>query len=105
MRADRYAIGSLFRQALETLLQSTNLGHVLKSISSLEMFALISPVVCRRMVDEGAVPVLFKLLTTCNRSAPHQKIVGHVGQKGCEPPAFRPGTGEPVETSDAATEG
>lgn len=46
-------------------------------MSSLEMFSLISPVVCRRMVEEKAVPVLFKLLTTCNRSAPHLKIVSH----------------------------
>ena len=41
------------------------------------MFSLISPVVCSRMVTEGALPVLFKLVSTCNRSAPHQKIVSH----------------------------
>ena len=61
----------------QTLLHSANLGHVLRAVSSLEMFSLISPVVCSRMVVEGAVPVLFTLLTTCNRSAPHQKIVSH----------------------------
>lgn len=64
--------------ALDTLLNSSNLGNVLRAISSLEMFSLISEVVCLRMVVEGAVPVLFKLLTTCNRSTPHQKIVSHV---------------------------
>ena len=41
------------------------------------MFTLIAPYVCERMVGEGAVPQLFHLLATCNRSAPHQKIVGH----------------------------
>ena len=63
--------------ALETLLTSKNLGDVLRAVSSLEMFTLIAPHVCERMVAEGATPKLFLLLATCNRSAPHQKIVGH----------------------------
>ena len=63
--------------ALSTLLLSKNLGDVLRAVSSLEMFTLISPYVCERMVKEGAVPVLFTLLATCNRSTPHQKIVAH----------------------------
>ena len=29
------------------------------------------------MVDEGCVEVIYKLLVSCNRSTPHQKIVRH----------------------------
>jgi abnormal spindle-like microcephaly-associated protein len=63
--------------ALETLLTSKNLGDVLRAVSSLEMFTLIARNVCLQMVERGAVPVVFTLLATCNRSTPHQKIVGH----------------------------
>ena len=42
--------------ALKTLLTSKVLGDVLRAVSSLEMFTLIAPHVCERMVAEGAVP-------------------------------------------------
>ena len=63
--------------ALHTLLSSKVLGEVLRAVASLEMFTLIAKNVCERMVAEGAVPVLFNLLSTSNRSVPSQKIVGH----------------------------
>ena len=63
--------------ALETLLTSKVMGEVLRAVSSLEMFTLIAPNVCERMVAEGAVPVLFHFLSTSNRSVPSQKMVGH----------------------------
>ena len=63
--------------ALGTLLKSENLGEVLRAVSSLEMFTMIARNVCVRMVDEGAIPVLFGLLASCNSSVPHQKIIGH----------------------------
>ena len=53
------------------------MGEVLRAVSSLEMFTLIAPNVCERMVAEGAVPVLFHFLSTSNRSVPSQKMVGH----------------------------
>ena len=58
-------------------LLSKVLGEVLRAVASLEMFTLIARNVCERMVDEGAVPVLFHLLATSNRSVPSQKVVGH----------------------------
>ena len=50
---------------------------MLRAISSLEMFTLIARNVCTRMVEEGAIAVIFHLFATCNRSTPHQRIVGH----------------------------
>ena len=71
-------LGRRTHTALDTLLHSGNLGAVLKAVSSLEMFTLIARHVCELMVGAGALPVIHKLLATCNRSAPHQAIV----QKG-----------------------
>ena len=61
----------------QTLLHSSNLGHVLRAVASLEMFTLIAEHVCALMVLEGAVSVIFKLIRDCNRSTPHLKVVGH----------------------------
>lgn len=70
-------LGPRTNSALHTLLSTRNLGHVLASLASLEMFTLISSRVAALMVEEGAVPVMFTLLRTCNRSLPHQKAVSH----------------------------
>jgi hypothetical protein len=63
--------------ALDTLLKTDVLTDVLRAVSSLEMFTLIAPYVCERMVAEGAVPVLFKFFKTANSSVPSKKAVGH----------------------------
>ena len=70
-------LGPRTNTALQTLLATRNLGQVLASLASLEMFTLISSRVAALMVAEGAIPVMLKLLRTCNRSLPHQKAVGH----------------------------
>lgn len=70
-------LGPRTNSALHTLLSTRNLGHVLASLASLEMFTLISSRVAALMVEEGAVPVMMSLLRTCNRSLPHQKAVSH----------------------------
>ena len=70
-------LGPRTNAALKTLLASRNLGAVLKSIATLELFTMVSKQVCERMIVEGSVPVIVKLLRTCNRSVPHQKAVGH----------------------------
>ena len=62
--------------ALETLLTSKNLAAVMRAVASLEMFTLIARPVCERMVAEGAVPAIYEVISTCNRSEPHQKVVG-----------------------------
>ena len=63
--------------ALKTLLSSTVLGDVMRAVSSLEMFTLIAPYVCERMVAEGAVHVLLDSFARSNRSPPHLKVIGH----------------------------
>ena len=67
----------MFLRLLQTLLRSPNLGEVLRSVRSLEMFTLISSYVCERMVAEGALPVILTALSSCNRSKPQQMVVGH----------------------------
>ena len=41
------------------------------------MFTLVSRRVRESMLESASLSVMFHLFATCNRSAPHQRVVGH----------------------------
>ena len=45
------------------------------ALGHLEAATRLSAVCCRRVVDEGVVPVLYTLMSQCNRSVPHMDVI------------------------------
>ena len=40
-----------------------------------EVVTRLSEVCCQQVVDDGALPVIFKVLKKCNRSLPHLEVI------------------------------
>ena len=40
-----------------------------------EVVTRLSEVCCKQVVDDGALPVIFKVLKKCNRSLPHLEVI------------------------------
>ena len=56
-----------------------SLNHLLRTISLKFCFAeavtRLSPECCEQMVEGHALPVIFKLIRSCNRSIPHMELI------------------------------
>ena len=68
-------LGSRTSLSLDFLLRYRDLGHMKVALEHLETVTRLSAVCCRRVVDEGAVPVLYTLMSQCNRSVPHMDVI------------------------------
>jgi hypothetical protein len=69
------AIGARAAGALDILLTNRNLHHVTKACTTLETVTRMLPQLCGKVVDQNAVPVLYQLIQSCNRSQPHLVLV------------------------------
>lgn len=70
-------IGTRTALALSQLLNYRQLSHVIEAVANLSAAARLSPACCQRMVADGAITVLYRLLRGCNRSLPHLEVVQH----------------------------
>ena len=68
-------LGSRTLAALAVVLHSKNLTAVLHACEALEVTTRFSAVCCARFREEGAAPILFALIKSCNRSKPHQELL------------------------------
>ena len=68
-------LGARTKSALEILLTHKKLTFVLNACENLEASTKLSTACCRRLVNAGAVPILFQLIRSCNRSKPHMAVM------------------------------
>jgi abnormal spindle-like microcephaly-associated protein len=61
--------------ALEILLTHKQLAYVLRACENLDVATKLSHHCCVKLVTEGAVPIIFQLIRSCNRSAPHTAVL------------------------------
>ena len=73
--ADR--LGNRTAVALNVLLNSTNLSGVKRAIVTLEVSTRLSDICAFKFVEMGAVPIIYKLIRSCNRSEPHRAVLAY----------------------------
>ncbi|XP_005095167.1 abnormal spindle-like microcephaly-associated protein homolog [Aplysia californica] len=70
-------LGSRMSSALDYLLRDKDVAYILEAMMHLEVSTRLSPVCCERMIEVDAVPALYRLAASCNRSIPHMEIIKH----------------------------
>jgi len=70
-------LGNRTRTALDALLSSPSVSVCLRAISALEVASEHSIVCALQIVQQGAVPVIYRLLSQCNRSITAQQLQKH----------------------------
>ena len=70
-------LGNRTRVALDALLSSSSVAVCLKAISALEVASEHSIVCALQIVQQGAVPVIYRLMGQCNRSITSQQLQKH----------------------------
>ncbi|XP_054761637.2 abnormal spindle-like microcephaly-associated protein homolog [Lytechinus pictus] len=61
--------------ALDYLLHYKSMHRILETLISLEVVSRLSAICCQRLVEAGAVPVLYTLIRGCNRSVPCMEMI------------------------------
>lgn len=64
--------------ALDYLLHYKSMARILETLISLEVVSRLSALCCQRLVEGGAVPVLYALVRGCNRSVPCMEIIHYI---------------------------
>ena len=62
-------------RALEVVLNSKSLAEIMRAVTTLEVSSRFSEKCCENFSAAGAPTVLFKLITTLNRSLPHVELI------------------------------
>jgi len=76
--SDEMKLGNRTSSALQVLLRSKQLSEVFHSIKTLEVSTRLSSVCCSCFAQEtNAVPIIYGLMRSCNRSQPHRKLLLH----------------------------
>ena len=76
--SDEMKLGNRTSAALQVLLRSKALSEVFDSIKTLEVSTRLSSVCCSCFAQEiDAVPIIYGLMRSCNRSQPHRKLLLH----------------------------
>jgi abnormal spindle-like microcephaly-associated protein len=73
-------LGNRTASALSSLLATKQLTTVMQAVASLAVTANLSRSCCDRMVEQDIVPIMLRLVQTCNRSQPHIELLKHVLQ-------------------------
>ncbi|XP_044174469.1 abnormal spindle-like microcephaly-associated protein homolog isoform X2 [Acropora millepora] len=63
------------RSALDFLLKCKNISRIVGALTNLEVVTRLSEVCCQQVVENGALPVIFKVIKKCNRSLPHLEVI------------------------------
>ena len=71
-------LGNRTSSALHVLLKSKALSEVFEAIKTLEVSTRLSSVCCSCFAQEiDAIPIIYGLMRSCNRSQPHRKLLLH----------------------------
>jgi abnormal spindle-like microcephaly-associated protein len=70
-------LGNRSKSALEILLTHKQLTFVLRAVENLDAVTRLSHTCCERLVQHDAVPIIFQLIRSCNRSKPHMAVLVH----------------------------
>eukprot|EP00003_Mantamonas_plastica_P022431 TRINITY_DN380_c0_g1_i4.p1 TRINITY_DN380_c0_g1~~TRINITY_DN380_c0_g1_i4.p1 ORF type:complete len:1807 (+),score=729.88 TRINITY_DN380_c0_g1_i4:704-6124(+) len=68
-------LGNRTHFALDILHNSKQLTQVMDACESLDVSTRLSRVCCVRMVENHAVPIVYGLIRSCNRSQPHMELL------------------------------
>jgi hypothetical protein len=68
-------LGNRTSSALEILLGSSKLAVVMKASQTLEISTRLSGVCCGVFCRQGAVPIIYSMIRSCNRSEPHLELL------------------------------
>jgi abnormal spindle-like microcephaly-associated protein len=68
-------LGARTVSALQILLTHKQLTFVLRACENLQVATALSPSCCVRLVEGKAVPIMFQLVRSCNRSKPHMAVL------------------------------
>ena len=75
---DHMKLGNRTKSALEILLTHKQLTYVLRACENLSTATRLSTECCEKIVtQQQAVPILFQLIRSCNRSKPHMAVLLH----------------------------
>jgi abnormal spindle-like microcephaly-associated protein len=77
---EEMTLGARTVSALQILLTHTQLTFVLRAVVALVAATNFSAGCCKRLVDGNAIPILFQLVKSCNRSKPHMAVLVQVLQ-------------------------
>ena len=72
---EHMTLGARTVSALKILLTHKQLTFVLRACENLVVATKLSTGCCTRMVDAKAVPIIFQLVRSCNRSKPHMAVL------------------------------
>ena len=72
---EHMTLGARTVSALKILLTHKQLTFVLRACENLVVATKLSTGCCTRLVDAKAVPILFQLVRSCNRSKPHMAVL------------------------------
>ncbi|CAI5776569.1 spindle-like microcephaly-associated [Podarcis lilfordi] len=61
--------------AIDRLLKYKHFSYILAALKDLEVVTRLSPVCCESMVQNEAVPTIFTLIRSCNRSVPSMDVI------------------------------
>uniref|UniRef100_A0A1A8UL38 Asp (Abnormal spindle)-like, microcephaly associated n=1 Tax=Nothobranchius furzeri TaxID=105023 RepID=A0A1A8UL38_NOTFU len=61
--------------ALEYLLRYKHFSYIIQALKNLETATRLSPVCCERLVESGAINVIFTQIRCCNRSLPCMEVI------------------------------
>ena len=70
-------LGNRTTSALDELLTHKQLTFVLRAVENLAAVTKWSFSCCERLVEHRAVPIIFQLIRSCNRSKPHLVVLHH----------------------------
>ena len=68
-------LGNRTSSALSVLLTSKKMTFVMNACETLDVTTRLSKECCVRLVEEGAIPTMFALIRSCNRSKPHMEVL------------------------------
>jgi abnormal spindle-like microcephaly-associated protein len=68
-------LGNRTQAALAILLTSKHLTQIHRACSNLEVSTRLSYVCCESLIGNDAVPIIFTLIRSCNRSKPHVEVL------------------------------
>ena len=100
---DHMRIGNRGHSALEILLTHKQLSYVLRACEDLDTVTRLSTTYCEKMRDQNAIPIIFQLIRSCNRSQPHMAVLMHAVRIVLHLARYRPSAGAVFSQPDCST--
>ncbi|KAL9643295.1 hypothetical protein ABK040_014751 [Willaertia magna] len=75
---ERMKLKNRTQRSLDVLLKSNSVNQVMRACANLAVTTKWSDNCCESLVTNGAVPILYNLIKSCNRSKPHLELLTHI---------------------------